>query len=116
MTDQQELEDALVLAARWQDIRTEESYGPQGKNLGTLSRALLKLRERSATWHSPEEKDIARLREIEHMAWHVLEDSGEQPDGMVHIDGLSDDFRKLVTLLPEDHPGNDEAHSSPQKE
>ena len=41
---QQEWEEAFALAERWQDIRTDESYGPQGKNLGTLSRALLHLK------------------------------------------------------------------------
>jgi len=46
----------------------------------------------------------ARLKEIEHLAWHVLDDSCEHPDGQITLDGLSDDFRKLVKLLPEDHP------------
>ena len=35
-------EEARELAVRWQDIHTEESYGPQGKNLGILARSLLK--------------------------------------------------------------------------
>lgn len=61
MTDQQELEDALILAARWQDIRSDEGYGQAGKSLGVLARALLKLRERSAVWSAPpEENTIAR--------------------------------------------------------
>lgn len=49
-------------------------------------------------------EEIARLREIEHMAWHVMDDSAEHPDGAVILDGLSEDFRKLIELLPEGHP------------
>lgn len=41
---QAEWDRALELAERWKDIRTDESYGPEGKNLGTLSRALLHLK------------------------------------------------------------------------
>lgn len=41
---QEEWDEALELAERWKEIRTDESYGPQGKNLGTLARALLHLK------------------------------------------------------------------------
>ncbi len=37
-------EIALELAERWKEVRTEESYGPAGKNLGALSRAFLHLK------------------------------------------------------------------------
>lgn len=43
-----ELEEALALAARWCEVRTDESYGQQGKNLGILSRALLEAQRRIA--------------------------------------------------------------------
>jgi hypothetical protein len=33
---QEEWDEAIALAERWKDIRTDESYGPQGKNLGKL--------------------------------------------------------------------------------
>lgn len=42
---QEEWDKALELAERWQDIRTDESYGPQGKWLGTLARALLHVKQ-----------------------------------------------------------------------
>ena len=41
---QEDWDEALALAERWKEIRTDESYGPQGKNLGTLARALLHLK------------------------------------------------------------------------
>lgn len=41
---QEEWAEALALAETWKEIRTDESYGPQGKNLGLLSRALLHLK------------------------------------------------------------------------
>lgn len=41
---QEEWTEALDLAERWKEIRTDESCGPQGKNLGKLARALLHLK------------------------------------------------------------------------
>jgi hypothetical protein len=41
---QQEWEEALELAERWKDVRSDESYGASGKNLGKLARALLHLK------------------------------------------------------------------------
>ncbi len=46
--------------------------------------------------------EIEHLREIEHVLWHALDESNEQPDGSVII--ASYDARKLCTLLPEGHP------------
>lgn len=41
---QAEWDAALELAERWKDVRSDESYGASGKNLGTLARALLHLK------------------------------------------------------------------------
>jgi len=41
MSRDEALSEALELAERWKNIHTDEFYGPQGKNLGTLARALL---------------------------------------------------------------------------
>jgi hypothetical protein len=41
---QEEWDEALKLAERWKDSWSGESYGEAGKNLGTLSRALLHLK------------------------------------------------------------------------
>jgi hypothetical protein len=43
-----------------------------------------------------------KLAEIEHLVWHCLDDS-EERDGEQVITH-NDDFRKLVSLLSEDHP------------
>ena len=50
-------------------------------------------------------KDAVRLREIEHLAWHLLDDSEENAQtGEITIHPLRDDYDKLSALLPEDHP------------
>ena len=49
-------------------------------------------------------EELKRLREIEHMAWHVLDDSAEDAQtGDVSITP-SEDYFKLCELLPEAHP------------
>lgn len=49
--------------------------------------------------------ELTRLREIEHMVWHVLDDSEEDAQtGRISFDGTTDDYRKLTELLPEGHP------------
>lgn len=60
----------------------------------------------------PEEKEMARLREIEHAAWHAIEACEERGD---HLIIPLDEAVVLTKLLPEAHPGNDEAAPSPQK-
>lgn len=42
---QEEWDEALALAHRWRYVETGESYGPQGRNLGILARALLHLKQ-----------------------------------------------------------------------
>lgn len=39
----QELKEALSLAQRWRGIYTDETYGPSGRCLGVMARALLEL-------------------------------------------------------------------------
>lgn len=58
-----------------------------------------------------EEKEMARLREIEHAAWHAIEACEERGD---HLIIPLDEAVVLTKLLPEAHPGNDEALPSPQ--
>ena len=41
---QEDWHRAVELAEQWKDVHTSESYGPQGKNLGTLARAFLHLK------------------------------------------------------------------------
>jgi hypothetical protein len=41
---QEEWTEALELAERWKDVRSDESYGASGKSLGKLARALLHLK------------------------------------------------------------------------
>lgn len=45
MMTQEDWTEALELAQRWEHVTTDESYGPQGKTLGTLARAFLHLKE-----------------------------------------------------------------------
>lgn len=48
--DKTPLGEALEFAERWKGVHTDESYGPQGKIMGTLSRELLALHaQRSET-------------------------------------------------------------------
>ena len=47
---------------------------------------------------------VVALAEIEHLAWHVLDDSEENATtGRISFDP-SDDYRKLCKLLSELHP------------
>jgi hypothetical protein len=51
------------------------------------------------------ERENARLREIEHYVWHVLESSEERADANeVVIDSTDQDYLKLVELVGEQHP------------
>ena len=50
--------------------------------------------------------ELKRLREVEHMAWHVLEDSEENATtGGISIQP-NDDYFALCALLPDEHPGD----------
>lgn len=49
--------------------------------------------------------ELARLREIEHVAWHLLDDAEENAQtGDITLFRGSGDYEKLCALLPEDHP------------
>lgn len=51
-------------------------------------------------------KELNRLREIEHIAWHLLDDSEEDSQtGQVTIRPMQEDWNKLSNLLSEKHPG-----------
>jgi hypothetical protein len=55
-------------------------------------------------------EELTRLREIEHLAWHILDDSEENATtGEVTITPMREDYDKLVELLPEGHPERDAA-------
>ena len=41
---QEEWDEAIELAERWKEVRTDESYGPQGKALGLMARAFLHMK------------------------------------------------------------------------
>lgn len=66
--------------------------------LERAERAEAALRERN--------EDAARLREIEHRVWHLLDDSEEDAQtGRISFDGRgNEDHMKLCELLPEEHP------------
>lgn len=49
-------------------------------------------------------RELERLREIEHMAWHILDDSEEDAQSGNITIFASDDYFALCKLLPEDHP------------
>jgi hypothetical protein len=54
---------------------------------------------------SIDEKELARLREIEHLAWHLMDDSEEDATtGEITIRPTREDYHALSKLLPEDHP------------
>jgi hypothetical protein len=46
--------------------------------------------------------EIKRLREIEHAAWHLLDDSEDRDTEAVIP--KNHHYRRLHRLLPEDHP------------
>lgn len=48
-------------------------------------------------------KEIERLKEIEHLIWHILEDSEENNTGTISFE-QSEDYRQLCKLLPVNHP------------
>lgn len=51
-------------------------------------------------------REIERLREIEHLAWHVCESSEENVHaGRITVDW--DDFMALSKALPMEHPAHD---------
>ena len=47
--------------------------------------------------------ELKRLREIEHLAWHVCESSSEDVKARTITVDL-DDFNALVAMLSEEHP------------
>lgn len=50
-------------------------------------------------------EELNRLREIEHLAWHMMDDSAEDAQtGEVTIQPMREDYDALAKLLPEDHP------------
>jgi hypothetical protein len=51
--------------------------------------------------------EVRRLREIEHAAWHLLDNSADDIDGAITI--VRADLEALSKLLPEGHPEHDEA-------
>jgi hypothetical protein len=73
----------FTLAERWKDIHSDESYGPQGKNLGVLARAFLAARSRV------QEIETSRPAIIEECA-RMCEDVGTQSAGW------RDDFRQAT--------------------
>jgi len=50
-----------------------------------------------------DDKELERLKEIEHQVWHMLDDSTHRvmEDEIVIT---RESFEKLCELLPEDHP------------
>lgn len=61
----QEEDEAGLLAFQWCEIRTEESYGPQGKNLGILARAVNELNLRLSEANRDKEAMSARIFNLE---------------------------------------------------
>lgn len=58
-------------------------------------------------------EELARLREIEHRVWHLLDASCEDSVGTeltIDLEVAGDDYQKLLDLMPEAHPA---APSSP---
>lgn len=49
--------------------------------------------------------ELKRLREIEHHAWHLLDDSAEDENGEISV--TKDNYARLVKLLPDEHPDED---------
>lgn len=68
---------------------------------GVESRVLSGCAVRAAIQQEPN-AEIARLREIEHRVWHLLDDSEQRDDEIVCMRG--EDYAELCKLLPEDHP------------
>lgn len=63
--DGNDYEGALEIAERWCEIRTDESYGPQGKNLGILARAVQKLNLLLSEANYDKEAMSARILNLE---------------------------------------------------
>lgn len=60
-----------------------------------------------------ERGDIERLREIEHLAWHVMDASEENAQtGEVTITPMREDYDRLSELLPEGHPDIEGANAT----
>lgn len=55
--------------------------------------------------------ELARLHDIEHYCWHVLDDSEEDAQTGVISFEQTDDYKRLSEALPEGHPaaGGEEA-------
>lgn len=60
-------------------------------------------RELAERWNQRTDPDAARLRTVEHLAWHLCESSEENAQtGAITVD--RDDFDALAAALPESHP------------
>ena len=49
------------------------------------------------------EREVKRLRKIEHAAWHLLDDAAEYPQEK-RVEVMPRDFKKLSKLVGFDHP------------
>lgn len=49
--------------------------------------------------------ELRRLRQIEHLAWHLCESSSEAPNKVIDVDYA--DFKALSSALPMEHPSHD---------
>lgn len=50
------------------------------------------------------EQEIARLKEIEHLAWHVCEASWDDDAAPTEMFVAREEFEELCEVLPEEHP------------
>lgn len=88
--------------------------GPTGLNEKMLTDA----RDEIARLRTPSEKrepnpgleamakELARLRAVEHAAWHLMDDSEERvSEGVIVVS--RENYEALSALLPEDHPGSE---------
>lgn len=75
----------------------------EARNHGGSSRVPLYTSPPASVRHGMEiAAEIKRLQQIEHLVWHLLEDSEEREGEQILNHG--DDFSALLALLPEDHP------------
>jgi len=49
------------------------------------------------------EREVRRLKKIEHAAWHALDDAAEYPEEK-RVEITLRDWKLLCKLLPMDHP------------
>jgi hypothetical protein len=89
--------DALLQAKVDAARRLALAHGPE-----ELYEALLDISAALAERIPREPTEVERLAEIEHLVWHCLDDSEERNGEQIIFH--DDNFRKLVSLLSEDHP------------